>query len=91
MCDKRNIFDLCLFRKQVHPLLLALLLPLVPHQVKEEKCVLVRVRQVADCCLWDRTVHLHLTEQTRVGLELICLLYALTDAEAEGKEKIQND
>ena len=53
------------------PLLLPLLLPLVPHQVKEEKRVLVRVRQVADCCLGDRAVHLHLTKQ--VGLELICL------------------
>ena len=55
-------------QQQVHPLLLALLLPLVPHQVKEEKRVLVRVCQVAYCCLGDRTVHLHLTKQTKSGI-----------------------
>ena len=43
-----------------HPLLLSLLLPLVPHEIEEEEGVLVRVRQVVDRRLRNRTVHLHL-------------------------------
>ena len=43
-----------------HPLLLPFLLPLVPHEVEEEKGVLVRVCQVADRCLRNRPVHLNL-------------------------------
>ena len=43
-----------------HPLLLPFLLPLVPHEVEEEKGVLVWVCQVADRGLRNRPVHLNL-------------------------------
>merc|ERR1711971_558903 len=42
------------------PLLLPFLLPLVPHEVGEEKGVFVRVCQVADRLLRNRPVHLNL-------------------------------